>query len=83
MTESINQENCQFGIRATALCPGEVATEILDRRPVPVSPEDRARMVQSEDVADLIEHIVRTPPHVCLNEITISPTWNRGYIRGG
>ena len=22
MTESINQENCQFGIRATALCPG-------------------------------------------------------------
>ena len=70
MTESINQENCQFGIRATALCPGEVATEILDRRPVPVSPEDRARMVQSEDVADLIEHIVRTPPHVCLNEIT-------------
>ena len=39
-------------------------------------------MVQSEDVADLIEHIVRTPPHVCLNEITISPTWNRGYIRG-
>ena len=61
MTESINQENCQFGIRATALCPGEVATEILDRRPVPVSTEDRARMVQSEDVADLIEHIVRTP----------------------
>ena len=22
MTESINQENCQFGVRATALCPG-------------------------------------------------------------
>jgi NADP-dependent 3-hydroxy acid dehydrogenase YdfG len=83
MTESINQENCQHGIRATALCPGEVATEILDRRPVPVSAEDRARMVQSEDVAELIAFIVRTPAHVCLNEITISPTWNRGYIRGG
>lgn len=82
MTESINQENCQHGIRATALCPGEVATEILDRRPIPVSAEDRARMVQSEDVAELIGFIVRTPAHVCLNEITISPTWNRGYIRG-
>jgi NADP-dependent 3-hydroxy acid dehydrogenase YdfG len=80
MTESINQENCQFGIRACAICPGEVATEILDRRPVPVSLEDRAKMVQAEDVGDLILHVCCTPAHVCLNEITISPTWNRGYI---
>jgi NADP-dependent 3-hydroxy acid dehydrogenase YdfG len=80
MTESINQENCQFGIRACAICPGEVATEILDKRPVPVSQEDRAKMVQAEDLGDLIVHVCRTPAHVCLNEITISPTWNRGYI---
>ena len=81
MTESINQENCIDGIRACAICPGEVATEILDRRPVPVSREDRSRMVQAEDLGDLILHVCQTPAHVCLNEITISPTWNRGYIR--
>ena len=80
MTESINQEYCVDGIRACAICPGEVATEILDARPVPVSTEDRSRMVQAEDLGDLILHVCRTPPHVCLNEITISPTWNRGYI---
>jgi len=80
MTESINQEYCADGIRACAICPGEVATEILDARPVPVSTEDRSRMVQAEDLGDLILHVCRTPPHVCLNEITISPTWNRGYI---
>ena len=80
MTESINQEYCADGIRACAICPGEVATEILDARPVPVSTEDRSRMVQAEDLGDLILHVCRTPAHVCLNEITISPTWNRGYI---
>ncbi len=80
MTESINQENCQYGIRACAICPGEVATEILDKRPVPVSQEDRAKMVQADDVGDLVLYVCRTPAHVCLNEITISPTWNRGYI---
>ena len=80
MTESINQQYCTDGIRASAICPGEVATEILDARPQPVSAEDRARMVQPEDLGDLILYVCQTPRHVCLNEITISPTWNRGYI---
>lgn len=80
MTESINQQYCADGIRASAICPGEVATEILDARPQPVSAEDRAEMVQPEDLGDLILYLCQTPRHVCLNEITISPTWNRGYI---
>lgn len=80
MNESLNQEECRHGIRACAICPGEVATEILDRRPVPVTEEDRAKMLQAEDLGDLILYVCQTPPHVCLNEILISPTWNRGYI---
>ena len=80
MTESINQQYCADGARASAICPGEVATEILDARPQPVSAEDRAKMVQPEDLGDLILYVCQTPRHVCLNEITISPTWNRGYI---
>ena len=54
MSHSINMEECANGIRSTALCPGEVATEFLDQRPVPVSADDRARLLQPEDVADLI-----------------------------
>ena len=80
MTESINQQYCADGIRASAICPGEVATEMIDARPQPVSAEDRAKMVQPEDLGDLILYVCQTPRHVCLNEITISPTWNRGYI---
>lgn len=80
MNESINHENCHLGIRACALCPGEVATEILRLRPEPPSAEEQARMVQEEDVGATILFIAQMPPHVCLNEIHITPTWNRGYI---
>jgi NAD(P)-dependent dehydrogenase (short-subunit alcohol dehydrogenase family) len=80
MSHSINMEECANGIRSCALCPGEVATPILDKRPVPVSAEDRARMVQPQDCADLILYVACLPPHICLNEVLISPTWNRGYV---
>ena len=33
-----------------------------------------------EDLGDLICYIATLPKHVCLNEILISPTWNRGYV---
>lgn len=80
MSHSINGEECMNGIRSSVVCPAEVATPILDRRPVPVSAEERARMLQPEDLGDLICYIATLPPHVCLNEVVISPTWNRGYV---
>ena len=81
LTESLNMEECVNGIRATAICPGEVSTPIMDRRPVPMSPQDRARMVQPEDMGETIHFVAAMPPHVCLNQIVVSPTWNRGYVR--
>ena len=80
MSHSINMEECINGIRSCVVCPGEVATPILDKRPVPVSAEDRARMVQPEDCGDLIRYIASLPKHVCINEVMITPTWNRGYV---
>jgi NADP-dependent 3-hydroxy acid dehydrogenase YdfG len=80
MSHTINQQECVNGIRSTALCPGEVATPILDKRPIPVSAEERAKMVQPEDCGDIIRYVACLPPHVCINEIWVTPTWNRGYV---
>ena len=80
MTESLNMEAGVHGVRACAICPGEVATPILDNRPVPVSDEDRAQMVQAEDCGDIIRFVAELPTHVCINELTVSPTLNRGYV---
>ena len=59
------------------MLPGEVATPILDKRPNPVSAEDRARMVQSEDCGDLVRYIACLPRRLCVNEAWITPTWPR------
>ncbi|MEO8715178.1 MAG: SDR family NAD(P)-dependent oxidoreductase [Acetobacteraceae bacterium] len=80
MSHTINMEECVNNIRCTALLPGEVATPILDKRPNPVGPEERARMVQSVDCGDLIRYIACLPSHVVMNEVMLSPTWNRSYV---
>ena len=82
LTHSFNIEECVNGLRATALCPGEVATPILNSRPVRPSDEDKARMLQEEDLGRVIRFIAEMPPHVCINELVISPVWNRIYIGG-
>jgi NAD(P)-dependent dehydrogenase (short-subunit alcohol dehydrogenase family) len=80
IVETVNEQEAKNGIRATLVCPGEVATPILASRPVPPSQQDMDRMLQPEDVADAIGFAVSAPPHVCLNELVISPLWNRMYL---
>lgn len=80
MSHSINMEECINGIRSCVFLPGEVATPILDRRPNPVSAEERARMVQPADCADLILYIASLPKRLVMNEVMLSPSWNRAYV---
>src|SRR3989442_8401198 len=82
LTESINMEEGANGIRATSILPGEVATPILEKRPVPPPPEERARMLQAEDLGRTVLFIATLPARACVNEILISPTWNRFYVGG-
>jgi NADP-dependent 3-hydroxy acid dehydrogenase YdfG len=82
ITESINMEECMHGIRATSILPGEVATPIMEKRPFPPAPEDRARMAQAEDLGAAILFVASMPARTCVNELIISPTWNRLVIGG-
>ena len=80
MSHSINIEECANGIRSTAMCPGEVRTPILDKRPNKLSEQELSEMVQPEDCGELVRFIATMPAHVCLNEVLITPTRNRGYL---
>jgi NADP-dependent 3-hydroxy acid dehydrogenase YdfG len=82
LSESINAEECMHGIRATSVLPGEVATPILEKRPVPPSKEDRERMLQAEDLGQTLLYLASLPPRACVNELIITPTWNRFYVGG-
>ncbi|WP_326541891.1 SDR family oxidoreductase [Pseudorhodoferax sp.] len=80
LTESINIEEGLNGLRATAIVPEEVATAIVDKRPVPPTPQERARMLTPDDVAQCVLFAASLPERVCINELTVSPTWNRSYL---
>ncbi len=81
LTETINLEVCTDGVRATVILPEAVDTPILGRRPEGLPPvEARARMLRPDDVAGAIAWVLALPPHVCINELQISPTSNYYYL---
>lgn len=82
LTLSLNDEECVNGIRACCIFPGEVATPILRHRPVPPTQEEIDRMLQAEDLGKAIRFVAEMPARVCINEIMITPTWNRFFIGG-
>ena len=39
-------------------------------------------MLQEQDMGRTIRFIAEMPAHVCINELVISPVWNRIYLGG-
>ncbi len=79
MTRSLNSEEYVNGIRACALCPGEVATPIMSQRSVPPTAQELAQMLQPDDLAATVAFVASLPPTACVNEIVISPTKNGAF----
>jgi NAD(P)-dependent dehydrogenase (short-subunit alcohol dehydrogenase family) len=77
LTQSTNLEQRAHNIRATAISPGETATPILDRRAVPPTAEERARMLQPEDVAAAVVFVASLPQRACIEDVLIRPTFLR------
>jgi NADP-dependent 3-hydroxy acid dehydrogenase YdfG len=65
-TSSLNREEADNGIRATAICPAFVATKMTDWTGLP--PEE---MIQVEDVAELVRTILRLSPRARVPEVVI------------
>ena len=73
------EEERQHGIRVTNVYPGEVETPILDQRPVPVTAEHRARILQPDDVAAAVLMVAQLPPRARVPELVIVPT-SQSYV---
>ncbi|MEZ4734681.1 MAG: SDR family oxidoreductase [Caldilineaceae bacterium] len=69
----ISVEEKDNGIRATIVAPGEVNTPILDDRPVPVSEEHKAQILQPEDVAAAVLFVATLPARAHVPELLIKP----------
>ncbi len=73
LTQAINAEERGRGIRASALFPGDIDTPLLNKRPVVPDEAARARMMQSEDVADCVLFCIQLPPRVVVEEMLMRP----------
>ena len=67
-------EEMESNIRVCSIYPGEIDTPILEERPTPVTPEQRARILKPEDVASAILWVAGLPAHVSVPELIIKPT---------
>jgi NADP-dependent 3-hydroxy acid dehydrogenase YdfG len=74
---SVSAEEGGNGIRCTALMPGVVNTDILEKRAVTYSAEERARMVQPEDIAQAVRFLALLPSRSTVPEMQVVPTQPR------
>jgi NADP-dependent 3-hydroxy acid dehydrogenase YdfG len=79
LTETVNVQERDHGIRATHLCPGEVRTEILKTRPIVPTETEQALMLSPADIGDAVRYLAALPARVCVNELVITPTSNTSY----
>lgn len=73
LTQAINVEERQNGIRACSIFPGDINTPLLDRRPVPPPQEARVNMLQPEDLADTVWLVANLPARAVIEEVLIRP----------
>jgi NAD(P)-dependent dehydrogenase (short-subunit alcohol dehydrogenase family) len=74
MSDNLNAEEGIHGIRSVCICPGEVETPILDKRPAPPDAAQRALMLQPEDIAAAAVFCAGLPPRASVTRLVIQPT---------
>ena len=77
VVRTLNQQEAPYGVRATHLCPGDVATDFLDQRPSVPDAEARRVMLQAEDVALAVSFVLASPRSMRVDELVLSPVSQR------
>ena len=68
LTHSVRRLGWQHGIRATAICPSFVATDMT----ADVEGVDRAEMIPPEDIAELVATVLSLPNNAAVAELLIN-----------
>jgi len=68
LTHSVRRLGWEHGIRATALCPGLVNTDMA----ASFSPLDPAGMIQPEDLAEMVAYLIALPNNAAIAEVLVN-----------
>jgi NADP-dependent 3-hydroxy acid dehydrogenase YdfG len=86
ITETVRQENAAFGVRVCLVSPGVVETELLGHTSDKKIIDDydtwkkeglKSSPLQASEVADAILYVAQAPPHVCIRDIRMAPTFQQ------
>lgn len=66
LTSSINREEAEYGVRATAISPGFVATRMTDWTGIPAEEQ-----IQPDDIAALVRTVLHLSPHARIPNIVV------------
>jgi NADP-dependent 3-hydroxy acid dehydrogenase YdfG len=83
-TQTTDAEGIEFGVKATAICPGAVDTQQRAENHV----DDHSKLLQPEDIADYIAFIVTRPDRVYIAEVSpiaqyLKPLPSGGFLKPG
>jgi NADP-dependent 3-hydroxy acid dehydrogenase YdfG len=73
LVESLNAELRGQGIRACGIFPGDIDTELLNRRPTPPDAAARALMLQPDDVAACVMLAINLPARAVIEKLLVRP----------
>lgn len=73
LTEALIEEYRNSGIRITSVSPGPVNTTIWDHKLEPPSREERARMLEPSDIAEIFAWLLDRPSRLHIPNITVVP----------
>lgn len=68
LTQAVRREGWDHGVRATALCPGFVATDMTTH----VADFPREQMIDAQDLAILAETVLRLPNNATVAELLVN-----------
>lgn len=77
VVRTLNAQEAGSGVRATHLCPGDVATEFLQQRPNVPDTAAQALMLTADDIARTVQFVLDSPAHVRIDELVVSPVVQR------
>lgn len=83
-TQTTDAEGVEFGVKATAVCPGAVDTQQRAENHI----DDHSKLLQPEDVADYVAFIVTRPARFYIGEASpmaqyLKPLPNGSYLKPG
>ena len=73
LAQSLNAEERAHGLRACSIFPGDIDTDILNKRPIPPTPEARAKMLRPADIAACVWLAVSLPQRAVVEELLVRP----------